>query len=244
MDWDYTLSKDEHADYAWGGQWLTSKEIQDAVHKSPLYITDHDMSGFTKYHRTWTNTSEELDNVQSFHQTSASRYGLATECAFEDYVKENTSFAIKSAGRFNDHRYRTDYFLGIDSLEIPLDVKALKSVRHNTHQNKYFWIELHRNGWLFSPDSRSTLLAIECFPMHPGKDAPEGKSEKYKFVLVDKLALKDFCKERFKEALTLPPVMNAPQALLRAYRRKGEKSEWLGFVEFKDLLEHCALCLI
>ena len=278
MDWDYTLPRDEHADYVWGGQWLSSKEIDDAVQKSPFRINECTEDAFQKYHRTWSNTSEELENVKPFKKHRASVYGLEIEDAFEDYIKQNTHFCIRKAGKYDDHRHRTDYFLGIKNLEIPIDVKALKSVRRNTHQNKYFWIELHRNGWLFGPDSRSSLLAIECFPMSfksekgamdevarasanvdasadaganaganaDAKAVSESFSERSlpKFVLVDKIALKEYCKERFKLALSLPPVMNAPQAFLRAYRRKKELYEWTGFVEFQDLLEHCALCRI
>jgi hypothetical protein len=113
---------------------------------------------------------------------------------------------------------------------LPIDVKALKSVRDGRQQNKYFWVELHRNGFLFSPDSRSTLLAVECF-----------QQEKDKFIFLDKAALKTYVAKVFAESLKQNPVMNAPQAYLRGYRRKGERSEWLGFVDFKECLEHCAV---
>jgi hypothetical protein len=116
---------------------------------------------------------------------------------------------------------------------IPLDVKALKSVRDGRQQNKYFWVELHKNGFLFSPESRSTLLAVECF-----------KQDSQKFVLLDKSVLKHYIAQVFSPALTQAPVMNAPQAFLRSYRRKGERSEWLGFVDFKECLENCAVSII
>jgi hypothetical protein len=91
-------------------------------------------------------------------------------------------------------------------------------------------VELHKNGFLFSENSRSTLLAVECF-----------QQDKDKFILLNKNAVKLYVEKVFAEALKLPPVMNAPQAFLRGYRRKGERNEWLGFVDFKECLENCAV---
>jgi hypothetical protein len=58
---------------------------------------------------------------------------------------------------------------------------------------------------------------------------------------LNKSALKTYIEKVFAESLKKNPVMNAPQAFLRGYRRKGERSEWLGFVEFKDCVENCAV---
>lgn len=233
MDWDYTLPKDEFAEYVWGGQWITPAEVQEAVKKSPCWVDKCTPKNLEKYHRVWKNESEVLGDVRPFHNTEGSRYGLSVEKNFEEYIKASCTFSIESAGRYNDHIHRTDYFLTLGETIIPLDVKALKSVRDGRQQNKYFWVELHKNGFLFSPESRSTLLAVECF-----------KQDSQKFVLLDKSVLKHYIAQVFSPALTQAPVMNAPQAFLRSYRRKGERSEWLGFVDFKECLENCAVSII
>jgi hypothetical protein len=233
MDWDYTLPKDEYADYVWGGQWISIETVLDSVKKSPFFVNTFTAKSLEKYHSVWNNESELLSNLRPFHNTEGSRYGLSVEKNFEEYIKQSSNFSIESAGRYNDHIHRTDYFLTLGETTIPVDVKALKSVRDGRQQNKYFWVELHKNGFLFSPDSRSTILAVECF-----------KQDFQKFVLLDKSALKNYVAEAFRPALKQPPVMNAPQAFLRSYRRKGERSEWLGFVEFKDCLESCAIGII
>jgi hypothetical protein len=232
MDWDYTLPRDMDADYVFGGQWYSTEELNSFAKQSPKFIpfTELTDSSLTAYHREWSDTSGTVLTMRPFHQTSASVYGRGVESMFIDYCKDSplSSFTLTPAGKYDDHVHRTDFFLNRNSLCIPVDLKALKSVRDHRRQNKYFWVELHKNGFLFSPQSRSTLLIVEV-------------QEKQNFIILDKAALKALVEEKFAASLKLPPVMAAPQAFERAYRRKGERQEWLGFLDFRDCLTHCAV---
>jgi hypothetical protein len=237
MEWDYTLPRDMDADYVYGGLWYTTEELNAFAQQSPKYIPfpEFSESSLSAYHREWADTSDTELSMRPFHKTSASLYGRGVESMFIDYVKESplASFTLTPAGKFDDHIHRTDFFLKRSSLCVPIDIKALKSVRDHRRQNKYFWVELHKNGFLFSTQSRSTLLIVEV-----------NQEKTDKFIILDKAALKALVQEKFEPSLKLPPVMAAPQALERAYRRKGERQEWLGFLDFQDCVKKCAVSLV
>jgi hypothetical protein len=96
MEWDYTLPRDEFAEYVWGGQWLTQEEVHQAGKKSPYWIDHYTPQNLLPYHRTWKNESEVLANVRPFHNTQGSRYGLNVE---NGRVHDTGDFRLKTALR-------------------------------------------------------------------------------------------------------------------------------------------------
>lgn len=238
MEWDCLQPRDYDAEYVYGGQWYTLEEINMFAKQSRYIIPEFrfNEANLKLYHAEWESKSAEIINMRPLRTFNGAKYGVNVELSFEEYIKTSclSDFTIEIAGKYNDYVHRTDFFLKKDSLTIPIDVKALKSVRDHRRQNKYFWVELHSNGFLFSKNSKSTLLVVECI------EQPQSK----KFILLNKNALKELVQEKFKPSLLLPPVISAPQAYLRPYRRNGEKQEWVGFLDFKDVLEQCAVSFL
>lgn len=231
MDWDYTVPKDEFAPYTPGGEWLKSEDIDAHCEKSPLFMTKPNQEALQIYHSEWKSETTTVEDIRSLHHHKNTYYGIQVEKDFPTYLKQHSPFSAVKTTQYDDHIHRTDCFLTWDELKIPIDIKAIKCVRNSRHQNKYFWVELHKNGFLFAPKSRSKLIAVEV------------DSKEKRFVFLDKSALKILMKEKFSSH-TSAPVMDAAQAFERVYRRKGEKYEWLSFVKLSECLEHCAVLRI
>jgi hypothetical protein len=230
MDWDYTVPRDEFAPYTPGGEWISSEEIDYSCKKSPLFINEVNEE-LRKYHCEWKLQDSKVENIRMFRHHKNTYYGMKMEDEFSSYITQHSEFTLEKTSEYDDHIHRTDFILIWKELKIPIDVKALKCVRNSRHQNKFLWVELHKNGFLFAPDSRSTLIAIEV----DYKDK--------RFVFLDKSALKTFILEKYK-GHSAPPVMDAAQAFERVYRRKGEKYEWLSFLNLNECIEKCAVLRI
>jgi hypothetical protein len=226
MDFNIT-QRDEFAPYTPGGEWITSEEIDVHCEKSPKFMASIS-DKLKEYHLEWKSNDIKIEQIRPLHHHKNTFYGVQIEEEFSSYITENSLFKILKTTQYDDHIHRTDCFLLWNELKIPIDIKALKSVRNSRHQNKFFWVELHKSGFLFSPKSRSTLLAVEV------------DYHKKKFVFLDKALLKEYIREKFNGHSALP-VMDAPQAFERVYRRRGEKYEWLSFVKLSECLERSAV---
>jgi hypothetical protein len=134
--------------------------------------------------------------------------------------------SVQASSEYQDKCDRIDYFFHWQGAMIPLDVKALRSIKmYRGLQNRYTWIELHRNGSLFA--GRNTCIALQY--AHT------------KFVLLSKSALQDFARANFTDPRR---VRWNEQALYRAYRRKDKQHEWIGLIQLLDCLPTCAVGLI
>ncbi len=151
--------------------------------------------------------------------------GTAAEKVFISNC-EAMGATVHTSSEQQDKCERIDFFLQWQGALVPLDVKALRSIKMcRGLQNKYMWIELHANGSLFA--GKSTCIALQY--------------AETKFVLLSKAALQDFVKTKFTNPRR---VRWNQQALYRAYRREGKQTEWIGLIELLDCLPSCAVGLV
>jgi hypothetical protein len=219
MNFDETKIDDD-APMVSNGEWISDDSIELETHKSSLYGNFLSVQGVGP--AEFKEPKPEYINAR-FQANIA--HGKAAELTFSRLCAQLPDASLKESSLGEDMRDRIDFFLQWHGVQIPLDVKALRSVKMNRGlQNRYMWLELHATGTLWS--GKSTCIALQY--------APE------KFVLLSKAALRAFVKQRFTNPV---PVRWNQQALYRAYRREG-KREWIGLIELQDCLSTCGVALI
>ena len=218
MNFDETKCDDD-APMVSNGEWVSDAVIEQQTHKSTLLGNLDSIQGVGP--SECTKPKPEYTHAQ-FQPNIA--HGKAAECTFSKLCAKLNLTLVESSLK-EDMCDRIDFFLQWRGVQIPLDVKALRSVKMNRGlQNKYMWLELHASGTLWS--GKSTCIALQY--------APE------RFVLLSKAALRAFVQKRFTNPV---PVRWNQQALYRAYRREG-KREWIGLIELVECLDTCAVALI
>jgi hypothetical protein len=118
---------------------------------------------------------------------------------------KSLGLSVQKASIQEDYYDHCDFKIEkFNKTNIKLDVKGLKSLRRNgLKQNKYFFVELHENGWL--KNGKSDYIAIQF-------------SQK-KFLIFDKKKLLEYALKVVK--FDKPVVAWPEQSLERVYVRKG-----------------------
>ena len=209
---------DEDAPMVSNGEWIDNTVIEDKALKSALFGNLASVEG------VGPKGGAKPDYKHPRFQPNID-HGKAAERVFSKLCAQLPHAVLVESSLGEDMRDRIDCFLQWRGVQIPLDVKALRSVKMNRGlQNKYLLLELHASGTLWS--GKSTCIALQY--------APE------KFVLLSKAALRAFVQKRFTNPV---PVRWNQQALYRAFRREG-KREWIGLIELEECLSTCAVELI
>jgi hypothetical protein len=211
---------DDDAPMVSNGEWVSDEVIEEETHKSALFGKLECLQGVGPS----LEKSTKPEYINAAYQSNIA-HGKAAEATFAKLCALVPQVTLHESSLAEDMRDRIDFFLQWHGVQIPLDVKALRSVKMNRGlQNKYMWLELHASGTLWN--GKSTCIALQY--------APE------KFVLLSKAAFRTFVQQRFTNPV---PVRWNQQALYRAYRREG-KREWIGLIELQDCLASCGVALI
>lgn len=211
---------DDDAPMVSNGEWVSDEVIEEETHKSVLFGNLECLKGVGPQGAQ----GAKPEYINPAYQSNIA-HGKAAEVTFAKLCALVPQATLRESSLSEDMRDRIDFFLQWHGVQIPLDVKALRSVKMNRGlQNKYMWLELHASGTLWN--GKSTCIALQY--------APE------KFVLLSKAALRTFVQQRFTNPV---PVRWNQQALYRAYRREG-KREWIGLIELQDCLASCGVALI
>ena len=180
-------------------------DVESCVYHAPLptseYIPDmRDLPAWTKKKR----------HAQSFAEgklAEAEFVGLASRFGYE--VIEPT--------QADDFYNRIDVVLKNHTGTTLIDIKAMRRTTRSAEiQCEYTWLELHKQGSLFS--GKSQVLALQIV---------DG------WILLDKAKLREWVQCSFQP--TQRRVERANQALMRPYRRKGRFPEWISMVRIRDL---------
>lgn len=182
-------------------------------------ILDLQTKDCTKY--MTEDSLHEYDSLQKSYEKkeyeNEKKCGNETENLFFEKCKEKNILFIKSTKK-------QDYYEHFDCILFPnkesyekkqgicIDIKGKKALRRNgLKQSKYFFVELHKEGWLYN--SKSDYIVIEIsFKL---------KNEKLKnsFLFLDKLKLITYVEQNLKKHL---PIVTWPEeSLLRVYIRKS-----------------------
>jgi hypothetical protein len=216
-----TDSFDEDAPMVSIGEWVDDSVIEAISQTSCLW------NKWNVLHSETHGTEEFSTKGKYKHadfQASIDRGNAAEEQFVSNCLAMGAS--VRASSEHQDKCDRIDFFLQCHGSLVPLDVKALRSIKmYRGLQNRYMWIELHSNGSLFA--GRNTCIALQ----YAAK----------KFVLLSKAALQEFVKAKFTNSQR---VRWNQQALYRAYRREGKQHEWIGLIELVDCLPTCAVALI
>jgi hypothetical protein len=215
---DFKGEPDDYAPQFESCAWINDEEIKDTALKSPFWKKLEQVH-FQMPSRSFA-MKRELDESRSL----ATKRGKEAEKLFMELASKN--WTVFESSLQEDKVGHIDFYLQQDSIQIPLDVKALKCItRKRGLQNKYMWVELHKTGFLFG--GHSTCIALQYSPA--------------KFILLSKAALKKLVTESFSEQK--PPVRWNNQAYCRAYKRE-DTSEWIGFLDLLKVVRECALDII
>jgi len=214
---EFSGEADDYAPQFESCAWVTEGEIEEAAVKSPhwgkLNEIHHQMPLRS------TKVKRELDGSRS-HATQRGKEAeqLFVELASKEWTVHETTLQEDKVGHI-------DFYLQQQSVQIPLDVKALRCItRKRGLQNKYVWVELHKTGFLFG--GQSTCIALQYATQ--------------KFLLVNKKALQDLVIQSF---LDKTPVRWNNQAFHRAFQRE-DTNEWIGFVELLKVAQTCAVGIV
>lgn len=149
--------------------------------------------------------TKDIRKVPTFKKSwDQKKEGDKTEKLFIDKCKLN-NLNYRCASLQEDYYDHVDVIIeNKDKNEIKIDIKGLKSLRRNgPKQNKYFFVELHSEGWLIS--GKSHYIAIQF-------------SDKL-FLIFDKYLLFEYANKNVK--WNLPVVAWPEQSFERVYVRKG-----------------------
>lgn len=164
------------------------------INKKDVYVNDCDYYNLYVYNKREGNI-EESKQKQDGNKTEQDFIDV---CIKQDLKYEKSSFA-------QDYYYHYDIEIFTnDDIEknLKIDIKGLKSLRRNgPKQNKYFFVELNVEGWLFG--GKANYIAIEIY-------------EK-KFLIFDKFKLQKYV---LKHVDFLKPIVAWPeQSFHRVYIR-------------------------
>lgn len=155
-------------------------------------------------------------HVQSFAEGKEAEGGFAAAATKHGYE-------IILPTKADDFYNRIDIVLKKDGQTTLVDVKAMRRTsRSSTIQCEYTWLELHKQGSLFS--GKSQVLALQVY---------DG------WLLLDKQKLRNWVQSSFQS--TQRRVERASQALMRPYRREGRFPEWISMVRIRDLAKAALL---
>jgi hypothetical protein len=214
---EFSGEADDYAPQFESCAWVKDDEIEEAAVQSPHWGKVNEI-----HHQMPSRSSEvkrELDGSRS-HATQRGKEAeqLFAELASKEWKVHETSLHEDKVGHI-------DFYLQQESVQIPLDVKALRCItRKRGLQNKYVWVELHKTGFLFG--GHSTCIALQYSPQ--------------KFLLVNKKALQKLVRESFIEKA---PVRWNNQAYHRAFQRE-DTNEWIGFLELLGVAKTCAVGVV
>ena len=171
----------------------------------------------------WNNLeklSRSLVNADQiiFSKSESKAKGDETENEFFQLCEKN-GLKYEKASSSDDYYNHYDCKIFTDDIyEIRIDIKSMKSLRrHGPQQNKYFFVELNLEGWLFF--GLANYIAIQYQPNI--------------FLIYEKEKLKEYVRKTVQ--FTLPVVAWPEQSLNRVYVRKSENhSSVLSLVSTMD----------
>ena len=211
---EFSGSVDDYAPQYESCAWVDDQDIEDAAKQSPHWTK------FDEIHRLMPARSLEIKRELDGSRSHATQRGKEAEQLFAELASKE--WKVYETSLHEDKVGHIDFYLQQNSLQIPLDVKALRCItRKRGLQNKYVWVELHKTGFLFG--GQSTCIALQYAPT--------------KFLLVNKKALQHLVEYSFLEKA---PVRWNNQAYHRAFQRE-DTSEWIGFLDLLRVAKSCAV---
>lgn len=142
----------------------------------------------------------------NFKESKQKQDGTKTELEFKELCDEH-KIKYENSSFLDDYYFHFDIVLLVNEKtnelnNLKIDIKGMKSLRRNgPKQNKYFFVELNIEGWLFG--GKANFIAIEV--------------EIKKFLIFDKLKLQTYVLEHVQ--FDKPIVAWPEQSLHRVYIR-------------------------
>lgn len=201
--------------------WVPINEIRDALQKSPLL---NDLESVHCGLKLWKGLEKSREGrtsagIKTVENISCLLRGKDAEAGFQiSFQKKFGSTMFAATTRWDDIKRRIDVLLKVNNIVLAVDVKASKALRWKGKlQNRYVWLELHKQGSLFSGDSSVIAQAVD--------------EENNTFVLLSKKEMQKYVLEKFKSKSNL--VYFPEQSLYRAYKPK----KGVGYIGLVDLLD-------
>ena len=160
------------------------------------------------------------------HEFPEKKQGDETENNFLQICKTKGIFHIKSSKK-QDYYDHFDFILFFSEDDqktkkgVFVDIKGKKSLRRNgIKQTKYFFVELHKEGWIYN--SKADYIAIDI--SHVLNNSKNKIN--FKFLFYEKNKLIQYMKKNI--CIDLPIVSWPEQSLLRVYIRKYKRKGYDG----------------